>query len=242
MEQPTAIDKALDVLFFLRRAGEARGVTEIGRALSLPKSSAHRLLATLARRGLVERDHGGRYRLGVGLLFLGQGVAAGEPMVAAARPILEALAEQLHETCFLVAARGGRLVVLDKVESQGVLRVSPEVGAQIPIIGTAVGKLYLAHDPEQLADDDAARTAAFELLGKAQLDATRTLGHASNYGQWIDGLCVFSVPLFAHGRLSAALAVAMPTGRRDEEAESRVLCALKEATVRVCARAEGREG
>ena len=92
-----------------------------------------------------------------------------------------------------------------------------------------------------MADDDGARTAAINLLGEQQLNETREAGHAINFGQWIEGLSVFSAPLFVHGRLAAALAVAMPTGRR-EAAEQRVLAALKEAVVRICARAEGREG
>ena len=241
MEQATAIDKALDVLFFLRHRGEACGVTEIGRGLALPKSSAHRLLATLARRGLVERDPRGRYRLGIGLLFLGQGVAAGEPIVAAARPSLRVLADQLSETSFLVAARNGQLVVLDKVESPGLLRVSPEVGAQIPIVGTAVGKLYLAFDETQLHDVDGELAAARVKASESQLQDTRAVGYASNFGQWIDGLCVFSAPVFVQRRLVAALAVAMPTSRFLAATETQIVSALRQAAARVSARAEGSE-
>lgn len=242
MEQSTAIDKALDVLFFLRRRGEACGVTEIGSGLSLPKSSVHRLLSTLARRGLVERDTRGRYRLGVGLLLLGQGVVAGEPMVAIARPALKVLSETLGETSFLVAARNHRLVVLDKAERPGLLRVSPEIGAQIPIVGTAVGRVYLAFDESQLQDGSGELAAARDQASDDQLAETRAAGYASNFGQWIEGLCVFSAPVFGKERLVAALAVAMPTGRFSEAIKVQVVEALQEAAARVSARVEGREG
>ena len=53
--QTGTVDKAIDILFHLHGSSEAQGVSAIGRALGLPKSSAHRLLATLARRDLVER-------------------------------------------------------------------------------------------------------------------------------------------------------------------------------------------
>src|SRR5262245_64201854 len=89
MEAATSIEKALDVLFLLQREAGACGVTQIGRALGLPKSSAHRMLAALSRRGLVERDAGGRYRPGIGLVALARGALDREPVVAAARPILE---------------------------------------------------------------------------------------------------------------------------------------------------------
>jgi len=42
------VEKALDVLFHLHGVGAA-GVSGIARALELPKSTTHRLLASLAR-------------------------------------------------------------------------------------------------------------------------------------------------------------------------------------------------
>ena len=119
-------------------------MTAIGRALGLPKSSAHRLLAALGRRGLVESDERGRYRPGIGLVALGLGALESEPIVVAARPVLEDAAQALGETFFLVAARAGRLVVLDKAEGTGFLRAAPRVGSSVPVHATAVGKLFLA--------------------------------------------------------------------------------------------------
>ncbi|MBW2373968.1 MAG: helix-turn-helix domain-containing protein, partial [Deltaproteobacteria bacterium] len=39
MEQSTAVEKAIDVLFHLHSSPEPQGVTAVGRALGLPKSS-----------------------------------------------------------------------------------------------------------------------------------------------------------------------------------------------------------
>ena len=81
MEAQTTIEKAVDVLFHLHGEPAARGVTDIGRALGMPKSSAHRVLAALGRRGLVEKDERGRYRPGIGLIALGLGALDREPVV-----------------------------------------------------------------------------------------------------------------------------------------------------------------
>ena len=89
------IDKALELLFHLHEQPAPRGVSELGRALALPKSTAHRLLTSLSRRGLVERDALGRYRPGIALVALGLGVLEREPLVEAARPVLERTAEAL---------------------------------------------------------------------------------------------------------------------------------------------------
>lgn len=236
MERATAIDKAIDVLFLLRKTGQPSGVTDIARGLSLPKSSAHRLLCTLTRRGMVERDGRGRYRLGFGLMFLGQGVPECEPLVMSARPELEAAAHALSETCFLVAARGGKLVVLDRVEGRGILRASPEVGAVVPVDRTAVGQLYLHHAPEQL---DEQTVAPSEGEPRSELGAVDDEGYAYNFGQWIEGVTVYSAPVWVHGRLVAAIAVAIPSSRVTDHGASGVVAQLKGAVARIASRAEG---
>ena len=83
-----AVDKALQVLLHLHREREDCGVTAIGRALGLPKSTTHRLLAALSRRGFVERDGRGRYRPGVALISRGLGALEQEPVAALAAPVL----------------------------------------------------------------------------------------------------------------------------------------------------------
>ena len=64
MAGAATVEKALDVLFHLHDAAVPLGLSEIGRALDLPKSSCHRLLASLAKREMVERDEVGHYRPG----------------------------------------------------------------------------------------------------------------------------------------------------------------------------------
>jgi len=238
VEPPLAtVDKAIDVLFALHAAEAALGVTALGRALGLPKSSAHRLLASLRRRGLVEQDERGRYQLGIGLIALGLGVLEREPVVAAARPILEQEAESLRETFFLVAARGGRLVVLDKAEGTGFLRAAPRVGAVVPVHATAVGKLQLALAPSelefQIAQPQAFTSATHtskEAIGR-EVERARARGWAANVDEWIAGLSVLAAPVVHRGRLLAHVALAVPSARASE-------LGLDDLGERVCKTAE----
>lgn len=195
------VEKAVDVLFELHARPEAGGVSELGRALGLPKSSVHRLLSALGRRGLVEKDERGRYRPGLALVALGLGALEREPVVAAARPILEREAEALGETLFLAAARAGRISVLDKAEGAGFLRAAPRVGSEVPADTTAVGKLYRAFAPDEV---DAPRA-------DPPADAW-----AENRDEWVPGLTALAAPIWLHGRMIAALALAGPTARITE--------------------------
>lgn len=242
--EATTVDKALDVLFQLHAEPEARGVSEIGRALGLPKSSAHRLLATLTRRGLVERDAGGRYRPGIALVALGLGALERDPVVAAARPVLEDEADALGETVFLVGERGRRLVVLEKAEGTGFLRAAPRIGSEVPAHATAVGKLFLAFGEGSL-ETEAERTAftRHTRVEAASLERAvaraRTQGFAENREEWIPGLSVVAAPVFARARLRGAIAVAAPTPRMAELGRERVIERAVAAAGRVGARLEG---
>jgi len=257
MEHSAAtVEKAIDVLFHLHERAEPWGVSELSRALKLPKSSVHRLLTALRRRGLVEHDERGRYRPGIVLLALGLGVLEREPLVIAARPVLEAAAGELNETFFVVAARAGTLTVLDKVEGKGFLRAAPHVGQTIPTEDTAVGRLYLALAPtalqtgaalpklpartgkaRQVATSEAAKPGA---SGERELALVRRRGYAENVAGWIEGLAVYAGPVFLRTRMVGAIAVALPTPRLTQIDRKVVIKSVVRAAGQVSARLAGR--
>ena len=248
MEAVSTVEKAVDVLFHLHREAAPQGVTAIGRSLGLPKSSAHRLLAALGRRGLVEKDGSGRYRPGIGLVALGLGSLEREPIVAAARPVLEAEADALGETVFLVAARGGRLLVLDKAEGSGFLRAAPRVGTSVPVHATAVGKLYLAFGGDAVSADGALEAFSDETITEPQalldeIAGVRQRGYASQTDEWIPGMSVVAAPVLTAQRgvdhLHGALAVATATPRMQELGPEAVARRALAAAGRVAARLGG---
>jgi len=239
------VEKAVDVLFHLHAEPEPQGVTAVGRALGLPKSSAHRLLRSLGRRGLVERDAGGRYRPGIGLVALGVGILEGEPVVEAARPVLEREAAAQGETLFLAAARAGHVYVLAKAEGPAFLRAAPQVGSTVPTHATAVGKLYLAHAPDEVETADAVperftpRTLRGRALARAVGEA-RERGWAENRDEWTPGLAALAAPVFLGARLVAAVALAAPSARLDPSRIAPVAARVVAAADAVAGRLAGR--
>jgi len=236
MAGAATVEKALDVLFHLHDAGTALGLTEIGRALDLPKSSCHRLLSSLVDREVVDRDEGGRYRPGLALLSLGIGAQRREPVVSAARPSLEAEAERLGETVFLVGLRHGRLRVLDKVEGPGFLRAAPGIGDVVPSDVTAAGKLYAVFG-SPLEEEPSP-----SVLDEGEGAEIARCGYALNRDAWIDGLSVLGVPIWmssGHGRRDLvavlALAAASPRFERlgEEEVAERLLAAAEAVDARL---------
>lgn len=241
MDPLSTVEKAVDVLFHLHAMTEPQGVTAIGRSLGLPKSSTHRLLAALARRGLVERSDRGHYRPGPALIALGLGALGREPLVELAHAVLEETARSVGETFFLVAARSKSLVVLDKVEGTGFLRVAPQVGERVPVHATAVGKLYLALAPDQveiereLSQFTSHTTTSVEAL-EEQIRAVREQGFATNDEEWVSGLGVVAAPVSFQGRLVAAIAVGAAAARLKEIGTGMVTEQVRAAAARIEAR------
>ncbi|MGE4607065.1 MAG: IclR family transcriptional regulator [Myxococcota bacterium] len=252
METLSTVEKAIDVLFHLHAETTSQGVTSIGRSLGLPKSSAHRLLSALRRRGLVEKDASGRYRPGIGLVALGLGALDREPVVAAARPVLQSEADEIGETVFLVGARAGRLIVLDKAEGSGFLRASPRVGSTVPVHATAVGKLFLAFGSGaiELADGDLEKFSDETVTDRGRLERevarVAVQGHASNTDEWIAGLSVVAAPVRVSlggpqspSRMEAAVAFAAATVRMQALGTQQVARRAVDAAARIGARLEG---
>jgi DNA-binding IclR family transcriptional regulator len=246
VESLSTVEKAVELLFHLHAEAAPRGVTAVSKALDLPKSSAHRLLSTLARRGLLERDERGQYCPGIGLVALGLGVLESEPVVAAARPVLELEAERLGDTVFLTVARAGAVVVLDKAEGTGFLRAAPRIGSTVPLHATAVGKLYLTHAPEAvtLGDDPleafTASTTTNSAILAAELERVRRQGYAENRDEWIPGLSAMAAPVLVAGRMVAALAVASSSPRLEVLRSFAIAGRIVEAAGRIGERMEGR--
>jgi len=170
------------------------------------------------------------------------GVLEREPVVAAARPVLESYAERLGETIFLAGARAGRIVVLDKVEGTGFLRASPRVGEEIPAHATAIGKLFLAFARDQVRLPDTLdaftpRTRARASDLAREVERVRAAGFAENREEWIPGLAGLAAPVRIGERMLAALAVSGPAARMRERA--RFAAGITAAAAEVAARLQG---
>jgi DNA-binding IclR family transcriptional regulator len=208
MERSGTVDKALRVLEVLHQAKAPLALADLARALAMPKATTHRLLASLLSAAFVEQHGDGRYALGIGLVRLGLGALALDPVVRASQLELERAAQELGETFFLVKARAGRLVVLSKVEGTGMLRVAPDVGAEVPLEVTASGRLYMAFAPELLdGNPGLARVSA------ASVKRARIRGYDVNDSEWLPGLTVVAAPILLDAELLGCVTCAGPAVR-----------------------------
>jgi DNA-binding IclR family transcriptional regulator len=218
----STIVKAVDLLFLLGTQPGACGVTTVAQALGLPKTSAHRLLRSLTHRRVVQRDPAGRYRLGTGLAALAVAALGHDPLSGIAHPVMQAHAQELGETFFLVSAQAGDLVVADKVDGRGFLRASPPVGSSVPVHATAVGKVVLAYAPDLVHAPVGrlraytSRTATTPAALRRSITTTQRAGYAISRDEWVQGLTAVAAPIRAGERLVGAIAAALVSQRLGE--------------------------
>jgi IclR family acetate operon transcriptional repressor len=140
-------ERCLAIIELLADGARDMPLGEIAERLSLPKSGAHRLLATLVALGWAAKDpYTSFYRLTMRLAILGQQfyVATGLPDIC--QPILDRLAEQCHEFVRLAVVDGHLLVWVAHAQgaSSG-LRYQPSLTSNtVPLFATASGKAWLA--------------------------------------------------------------------------------------------------
>src|SRR5262245_50517137 len=220
----TSLVKALDVLLALEQSSEGRGVTDIARALGLPKSAVHRLLVTFQACGFVpQQAETSRYTLVPVLARLGLRAADLFTPRRVARPAMEALAHEVGETIFLGILCEEKMLVVEKVEHNQVLRIAPQLGTTLPLRQTALGQVWLAFCPvaqrdtllATLVPPDSIVPAERVLAGlRQELTTIAQQGFAVSLETWIPDICCLAVPVWNRRQeLIATLAVAVPRSR-----------------------------
>ena len=151
-QQPTrtvqAVDRAAALLRAVANAARPATVLELAHACGLNRSTTWRLLTTLERQGLVERDPATqRYSVGYAIFQ----IAAGDDhdaLVRRAHPVLEQLAHGTRATVSLAVAKRFNLVYVDQVDEPRGL--SPNwLGRSLPLHATSSGKAFLAWLPKE---------------------------------------------------------------------------------------------
>ena len=146
-------DRTLDVIETLADSEQHRTLAELSAELSIPKSSLHGILRTMAQRGWVELDSTGtRFGLGLRALRTGTAYVDRDDAVARVQPILDWLSQELGETAHLGRLDGADVVYLAKRESPHPIRLYSAIGRRLPAHATALGKSVLATMPDAAVD------------------------------------------------------------------------------------------
>lgn len=225
MRPTAAVERVADVLELLGDARSPLSVSEVARQLDVHKTTASRLLATLAERGLVRRDRTG-YRLGPRLARLAIGAVTDLGVVEVSRPILRDLASVTGEVAYLSLPMGRAVLYVEHVAATRGASEEPWIWLRgSPLHCSSSGKIFAAYGA--ITDLEAAlqpplslrasRTISDPQEFRRLLPIIRKQGYATSVDELEDGMSSVAVPVMASGgTVLAAIGVAGPNARLTE--------------------------
>lgn len=216
----TSAGKALALLDALGGPRAVMGVAELGRAVNLPKPTAHRLLTVLIDSGYVRRA-GDKYALSTRAFELGSqvSVARSNGLRDRAMPVLTELYAQTREAVHLAVPVDSSVLYLEKLFGPDSARINTAVGMRRPQHATALGKSILAFSDTNLTGYTQARYFRFtaftiatpDLLGRA-LERVRQEGFATDFEEAVLGISCIAVPVLDRRTQKPVAAISLSTG------------------------------
>ena len=140
------VDRVLKLFSYLQENGAPVRLAELPLALDAPKSTIYDLVSILAEAGLLElRGKDSQVYFGKLMHLYGTSYLRANDVMARGREMVNALAKETGETSELCIRLRGKQVIVHACPGSRPLRISSEIGSQIPIPWTASGRLMLAH-------------------------------------------------------------------------------------------------
>lgn len=236
------LDRGLNMLEYLAENPDV-GVTELARRTGSTKSKAYRLLHTLEAHGYVRKDPEARtYALGYRTLFLAEHTHRQASLTRVAKAPMQRLAARTRENVHLIARDGADSICIALEESDQPLRLYAAVGRRGPLHAGGGSTVLLAHAPKAIREAVLAgpleaytdKTVTDPAQLRKVLADVRDRGWHHADEDVDPGAFALSVPLRDYsGEVVAALSVAGPCSRLDDDVAQRHLNVLREAAATI---------
>ncbi|MFT4287001.1 IclR family transcriptional regulator [Nocardioides sp.] len=213
-------------------------LSAIARHADLPLPTVHRLAGELVEHGALARA-GRDYVIGRRLWDIGLLAPVQSTLREAASPFLHDIYAATLATVHLAVRDGDEVLYLDRLSGRASVPVVSSIGSTLPMHATGVGKVLLAHAPDDVRRRVLAglapvtpRTITDPWTLTAQLERVRRDGYAATVEEMTAGACSVAVPVRRQGDVVAAIGVVVASLKRDR---GRLVAALE-----VAARGVGR--
>lgn len=203
--QAPAVQKAFELLKLVAEARSEITLSGLARQLGFSKGTTHGMIKALLQAGALEQ---GPKRKG---FFLGPTVVEMAfrswnyfQVVEYAQPILNELRDRIGETVFLGVLSRSRGLIMATAEATKPLKISSPPGTSIPLLAGAVGKVFLALQPDAqaakiLREHGLAQFTQRSIVKKddylAELENVRRQGYAVDEEEYLAGVKAVAVAL-----------------------------------------------
>jgi IclR family pca regulon transcriptional regulator len=214
--------RGLEVIRSFSTAAPRQTLSDVAARTGLTRAGARRILLTLPTLGYVESD-GKLFALTPRILDLGFAYLSSMPIWNVAEPVMEALVEQVKESCSAGVLEGTDIVYVLRVSTRKIMRNSLGVGSRLPAYCTSMGRVLLAglDDDEALKRLRAGKPKALTRTTVTDIDALLAKVQQARRQGWClvnqeleEGLISVAAPIVnRQGRMVAALNISGQANR-----------------------------
>ncbi len=220
----TTLDKSLQILDLLSKNPQGLSLLEMSNMIGFPKSSIHHILSTfLPYEYVAQNAETKKYSLGFKFLSLGRVILDSIDV----RKIANKYLFELHDECrerhgeskeaiHLAIMRNGKVIYIDKIESQQGLSLATYIGYRTDPHAAAGGKVLLSElSPKEILNIYQGRSlkpygkntiTSIDDLFK-ELEKIRKQGYAIDNEEYYEGVRCVAAPIRAGGKIVAALSI-----------------------------------
>ena len=237
-----SVEIAADILRAISQLDGAAPLKDIAAATGMPRGKVHRYLVSLARAGLAAQEPGtGEYAIGALAITLGLSALRRSSPIKIAAGALPKLTEAARETAVLAiwGETGPTVVALE--ESAHPVTLNVRVGSRLPLMHSAIGRIFLGFLPEEIVRPELEREQRLTEPGSDAAAAStgqilrevRAQGMARATGELIPGINALAAPVFDHqGKLAMVIGrvgrkETLKTGWRTPQAAALKTCAAE---------------
>ncbi len=214
------LTNACRVLRTLAKEKQGMSVSQISKKLSIPRTTALRIMSTLASEGLLlnENKH---YCLGNGLIHLGMQALSFVDIRTIAIPIMKELTEKTRETCHLAVLSNDKVLLIEVCDSPHPVRVASRPGTLALLHCSATGKIFIAYVIGDKINEffkgkeiEKRTNNTMISIKEIEVEAHTTLnqGYAVDNEEYHEGVRCLAAPIFnAHKNVIAAVGITAST-------------------------------
>lgn len=229
-----SVEVAGAILAAMAEAGMALPLKDIARLTRLAPGKVHRYLVSLGRCGLIRQEaESGRYSIGPAAIAAGLSGLRSINVVRCASERLPEIRDRTGETAVLAIWSGSGPVIVELEESSRQIYMNIRVGSILPLLRSAIGRIFAAYLPrpsvlDMLRRELADRGGVISESVEEMMRRTRRVGLGMVIGELVPGVTALAAPVLDHrGQITASVGVLGRSEDLDAIPEGEAASALK---------------
>lgn len=213
-----SVKRVFEILEYISANGNLVRLSDIVSATGLQNTTIHNYLNTLKELGYLEQDDTSpRYRISSKINELSQLETSLSQLKSNFRPLLKQLSSKTNETAYLAVQMGNYFRYELKSEPERAVRIALELGKEIEMRHTAIGKVFMAYSSDLMKLVYKALSLAEIKDIEREIATIKNCGFALDIEQYEADLNCIAVPYIQNKKIVAVVGISGPSYRFTKE-------------------------